>query len=67
MALVWHYMIFTGGEISIRVLLKDWGLENNTNLNSIFCLIKSSEIVFISLPAFYLIIWLMASPKNFEK
>ena len=52
MALVWHYMIFTGGEISIRVLLKDWGLENNTNLNSIFCLIKSSEIVFIFLPAF---------------
>ena len=25
---------------------KDWELENNTNLNSIFCLIKSSEIVF---------------------
>ena len=28
---------------------------------------KSSEIVFIFLPAFYLIIWLMTSPKNFEK
>ena len=38
-----------------------------TNLNYIFCLIKSSEIVFIFLPAFYLIIWLMTSPKNFEK
>ena len=48
-------------------LHKDWELENNTNLNSIFCLIKSSEIVFIFFPAFYLIIWLMASPKNFEK
>ena len=30
-------------------------------------LMKSSEIVFIFLPAFYLIIWLMTSPKNFEK
>ena len=39
---------------------KDWGLENNTNLNPFFYLIKSSEIVFIFLPAFYLIIsfWL---------
>ena len=46
---------------------KDWELENNTNLNSIFCFIKSSEIVFIFLPVFYLIIWLIASPKNFEK
>ena len=30
-------------------------------------LMKSSDIVFIFLPAFYLIIWLMTSPKNFEK
>ena len=28
---------------------------------------KSSEIVFIFLPAFYLIMWLMTSQKNFEK
>ena len=28
---------------------------------------KSSEIVFIFLPAFYLIIWLMTSSNNFEK
>ena len=28
---------------------------------------KSSEIVFIFLSAFYLIMWLMTSPKNFEK
>ena len=42
-------------------------IENNTNLNSIFCLIKSSKIDFIFLPAFYPIMWLMASPKNFEK
>ena len=46
---------------------KVWGLENNTNLNSIFCLIKSSKIDFIFLPAFYLNIWLMTWPKNFEK
>jgi hypothetical protein len=30
-------------------------IENNTNLNSIFCLIKSSKIDFIFLTAFYLI------------
>ena len=30
-------------------------------------LMKSSEIVFIFLPAFYLIIWLMTSLNNFEK
>ena len=58
----------TGVTKPLEILVnKDWELENNTNLNSIFCLIKSSEIVFIFLPAFYLIIWLMASPKNFEK
>ena len=38
---------------------KVWGLENNTSLNSNFCLIKSSEIFFIFLPAFYQIMWLM--------
>ena len=36
-------------------------------LNTIFCIIKSSGIVFIILSAFDLIIWLMKSPKNFEK
>jgi hypothetical protein len=48
-------------------LIKVWTIENNTNLNSIFCVIKSSKIDFISLPAFYLIMWLMTSSKNFEK
>ena len=42
-------------------------IENNTNLNSIVWLIKSSKIDLIFLPAFYLIIWLMTSPNNFEK
>ena len=48
-------------------LHKVWGLEKYTNLNSIFCLIKSSEIDFSFSPAVYLIMWLMTSPKNFEK
>ena len=50
-----------------RVVCKDWGLENNTNLNSIFFLIKRSEIVLIFLLAFYLIINYMAHdiPKEF--
>ena len=42
-------------------------IKNNTNLDLIFCLIKSSKIDFIFLPAFYLIMWLMTSQKNFEK
>ena len=42
-------------------------IENNTNLNSIFCVIKSSKFDLIFLPAFYLIMWLMTSPKNFEE
>ena len=46
---------------------KVWTIKNNTNLNSIFCLIKSSKIDFIFLPAFYLIMSIMASQKNFEK
>ena len=39
-----------------------WHKSNIKNL-----LMKSSDLVFILLPAFYLIIWLMISPKNFEK
>ena len=39
-----------------------WHKSNIKNL-----LMKSSDIVFIFLPAFYLVIWLMTSPKNFEK
>ena len=47
---------------------KDWGLENNTNLNSFFLFNKKfRNCVYFFLPAFNLIIWLMASPKNFEK
>ena len=42
-------------------------VKKETKLNKFFCLIKSSKIIFIFLPEFYLIIWLMTSPKNFEK
>ena len=46
---------------------KVWSIKNNTNLNSIFCLVKSSKIGFFFSPAFYLIMWLMTLQKNFEK
>ena len=41
-------------------------IKNNTNLNSMFCLIKSSKNDFIFFPAFYLIIWLMTSANFFQ-
>ena len=47
--------------------LKEWELEKETKVNLEFLLIKSSGIIFIFLAAFYLIIWHIASPKNFEK
>ena len=47
--------------------VKSGGLENNTDLNSIFCLVKSSQTIFI-------FTWILSdyimhhdSPKNFEK
>ena len=40
---------------------------NQTKIISIFSLMKSSKKFFIFLPAFYLIMCLMKSPKNFEK
>ena len=46
---------------------KEWELEKETKLNSEFLLIKSSGIVFIFLPAFYLIIWPMTHQRNFLK
>ena len=42
-------------------------IENNTNLNSIFWLMKSSKADSIFLPALYLIIQLMTLHKNFEE
>ena len=46
---------------------KVWSIKNNTNLNLIFCFIKSSKMDFIFSPAFYLIMWLMTLANNFEK
>ena len=62
-----HYDSVFVSSKSDNLLHKVCTLENNTNFNSIFCLIKSSKIVFDFLPAFYLIMWLMKSPNNFEK
>ena len=42
-------------------------VKKETKLNQVFCLIKSSKIICIFLPAFYLIVLLMTSPKNFVK
>ena len=46
---------------------KEWEFAKETKVNSEVLLIKSSGIILNFLPAFYLIIWLMESPKNFEK
>ena len=51
----------------LTFITKVCSVKKETKLNQVFCLIKSSEIIFIFLPGFYLIIWLMTSPKNFEK
>ena len=42
-------------------------VKKDTKLNQVYFLIKSSEIILIFLPRFYLIISLMTSPKNFVK
>ena len=46
--------------ISLKGIYKVCPIENNTNLKSNLCIIKSSKINFIFLSAFYMIIWLMA-------
>ena len=45
----------------------DLCIKRETKLASEFLLVKSSENNFISLPAYYLIIWLMKAKKNFAK
>ena len=40
-------------------------LKNNTNLNPIFCLVKSSKNDFIFSPALHLIIWVLILTKKF--
>ena len=51
----------------IRFKSKLCSVKKDTKLNQVFFLIKSLDIIFIFLPEFYLIIWLITSPKNFEK
>ena len=46
---------------------KEWELEKETKVNSEVLLIKSSGIILIFLPAFYLIIWLMTHQRFFLK
>jgi len=53
--------------LDLSSVLNSVWLKKDTKLNQVFCLIKISEIISIFLPGFYLIIWLMTSPKNFEK
>jgi hypothetical protein len=55
----------------LRVVNQMWyvktgDLKSTQNLIQFF-IIKSSEIAYIFLPAFYLIIWLLTTPKNFWK
>ena len=64
------YLIVTIALIDLTVIYllpKVCSVKKDTKLNQVFCIIKSWEIISISLPEFYLIIWLMTSPKNFEK
>ena len=46
---------------------KEWELEKETKVNAEVLLIKSSWIILIFLPAFYLIIWPMTHQRNSEK
>ena len=46
---------------------KEWELEKETKVNAEVLSIKSSGIILIFLPAFYLIIWPMTHQRNSEK
>ena len=54
-------------EICVNFVSKEWELEKETKVNQDFLLIKSSGILFIFLPAFYLIIWPMTHQRNLKK
>ena len=49
------------------ILAKVCTLKNNTNLKTIFCLVKSSKNDFIFSPALHLIIWVLILTKKFQK
>ena len=46
---------------------KDLAAKKVTIFNLIVHLVKTSENILFFFPAFYLVMWLMISPKNFEK
>ena len=63
------YILSTRFQSCLYMIGNDWPhcafKWHKSNIKTL--LMKSSEIVFIFLLAFYLIIWLMTSPKNSEK
>ena len=56
---------YLGNQLFIRII--DSCTKHLIQVNCIFLLMKSSKKYLIFLPAFYPIMWLMISPKNFEK
>ena len=65
----WHFLWYNHWQKVdfLDHLPKVCTLKNNTNLNPIFCLVKSSKIDFIFSPALHLIIWVLILTKKFEK
>ena len=62
---LWVYflmIVFILNYMELKLLSKDWLLKKETKVYEHFY-----QEWFIFLPAFYLIIWLMVSPKNFGK
>ena len=67
---LWNHLekyMYCATKIAVQTVHKLRSVKKETKLNQGFCLIKSSEIIFIFLTEFYLILWLMTSLKNFEK
>ena len=65
-----NYVIIDYRIIAYRVQnieYKEWELEKETKVNAEVLLIKSSRIILIFLPAFYLIIWPMTHQKILKK
>ena len=63
--------VLRGNKYLIRAYEEIWYVKSELlktiQIQYIFCLIKSSRIEFIFLPAFCLIMWLMTTQNNFEK
>ena len=61
---VWAFFTRTKCIISLKLFSKEWELEKETKVNSKILLIKSSGIIFVFSPAFYLIILPMTHQRN---